>query len=298
MSLFAVLAALGLEYWRPERPDQPRRRAGEWMLWLSLKLNAGGEQHGALAWTLGVLLPALAVAALGALLGGIWQPLSWVLDVLVLYFCLGFKSATFRAAGVARALRDDDPERARELLSEWRPSLLAGIDATSLTRQTLEETLRQSLVRLFGVLFWFLLLSGTGAMLYLLTRLARDRWHGEPAFGVFADSMAGWLDWLPVRIAAFSFAIVGNFQDALESWRGQARAWGEENDGILLAAGAGALGVQLGGTVILPAGELVRPVLGVEEPADLESLDAVVALIWRAALLWVAVLGLLWLGSL
>jgi adenosylcobinamide-phosphate synthase len=110
--------------------------------------------------------------------------------------------------------------------------------------------------------------------------------------------MAGWLDWLPVRAVAFSFAIAGNFQDAVESWRGQARGWGDENDGILLAAGAGALGLQLGGDIRLPVGELARPRLGLGESPGPDALDAVVALIWRAALIWVAVLGLLWLGSL
>lgn len=293
-----MLAALVLEHLRPERPGQPRRGASEWMLWLLLKMNAGGAQHGALAWTLGVLVPSLLVVAVEMLLGGLWRPLSWAFDVVVLYFCLGFKSASFRAAGIARALKAGDMERARALLSEWRPSLLAGIDETSLIRQTLEETLRQSMVRLFGILFWFLLLGGAGAMLYLLTRLARDRWHAEPEFGLFARHMTGWLDWIPVRIAAFSFAIVGNFQDALECWRGQAQSWGDENDGILIAAGAGALGLRLGGSIILPAGELARPVMGMEEAPGVEALDAVVALIWRAALLWVAVLGLLWLGSL
>jgi adenosylcobinamide-phosphate synthase len=298
MTLFAVLAALGLEHWRPERPGQPRHLASRWLAWLLDNLNAGGEQHGALAWTLGVLVPALVIAGATALLVGVWEPLAWAFDVAVLYFCLGFKSASFLAAGVVRALRENDLERARESLSEWRPGLLVGGDEAALVRQTLEETFRQSLTRLFGVLFWFLPLGPAGALLYLLTRLARDRWHGEPAFGLFAGRMAGWLDWLPARAVAFSFAIVGNFQDALESWRGQARNWGEESEGILLAAGAGALGLQLGGTIRLPAGQLERPPLGMDEPPGLESLDAVVALIWRAALLWVAVLGLIWLGSL
>jgi adenosylcobinamide-phosphate synthase len=276
MTLFAVLAALGLEHWRPERPGQPRHLASRWLAWLLDNLNAGGEQHGALAWTLGVLVPALVIAGATALLVGVWEPLAWAFDVAVLYFCLGFKSASFLAAGVVRALRENDLERARESLSEWRPGLLVGGDEAALVRQTLEETFRQSLTRLFGVLFWFLPLGPAGALLYLLTRLA----------------------WLPARAVAFSFAIVGNFQDALESWRGQARNWGEESEGILLAAGAGALGLQLGGTIRLPAGQLERPPLGMDEPPGLESLDAVVALIWRAALLWVAVLGLIWLGSL
>jgi adenosylcobinamide-phosphate synthase len=302
MNLFAILAALALEHWRPERPGQPRHMAGTWLAWLMEHVNAGGEQHGALAWTLGVLAPALIIAGVTALLSGLWAPLAWVFDVVVLYFCLGFKSASYHAAGVVWALREGDTAQAREMLSEWRPNILAGGDEASLIRQTLEETFRQSMIRLFGVFFWFLPLGGAGALLYLLTRLARDRWHGEPAFGRFADLMAGWLDWLPVRLVAFSFAIVGNFQDAQESWRGQAGSWGDENEGVLLAAGAGALGLQLGGTINLPEGELVRPVLGLDEardgPPGLDALDAVVALIWRAALLWVAVLGLVWLGSL
>lgn len=301
MSLFALLAALALEHWRPERPGRPRRVAGGWLAWLLENLNAGGEQHGALAWTLGVLAPALVVAGVNGVLDGIWQPLAWIFSVVVLYFCLGFKVASFRAAGVARALRDADTATARELLAEWRPGILAGADESALIRQTLEETLRQSMIRLFGVLFWFLVLGPAGAVLYLLTRLARDRWQGEPAFARFSGRVAGWLDWPPARIVAFSFAIVGNFQDALESWRAQTRGWGDDNEGLVLAAAAGALGLQLGGAINLPDGELVRPVLGPDDGTGgspgLESLDAVVALIWRAALLWVAVLGLFWLGG-
>lgn len=302
MTLFTVLAALALEHWRPERPAQPRQWSGAWLSWLMERLNAGGEQHGALAWTVGVLLPALVVAGVAALLADLGGFLAWAFNVVVLYFCLGFKSASFRAAGIFGALRQGDDDLARSLLCSWRPNILAGADETSLVRQTLEETLRQSLVRLFGVLFWFLLLGAAGALAYLLTRLARDRWHGEPAFGLFAERMAGWLDWLPVRLLAFSFAIVGNFQDAQEAWRAQARTWADEGDGILLASAAGALGLRLGGPLRLAGGELPRPVLGLDDerghPPGLDALDTVAALIWRAALLWVAVLGLLWLGSL
>ena len=302
MTLITVLAALALEHWRPERPAPPRQWARAWLAWLMDRLNAGGEQHGALAWTVGVLLPALLAAGVAALLSGLGGVLAWAFDVVVLYFCLGFKSASFRAAGIFGALRQGDLDLARSLLATWRPNILAGADETALLRQTLEETLRQSLVRLFGALFWFLALGAPGALVYLLTRLARDRWHGEPAFGHFAERMAGCLDWLPVRLLAFSFAIVGNFQDAQEAWRAQARTWADECDGILLASAAGALGLRLGGPLCLSGGELPRPVLGLDDERgqlpDLEALDRVTALIWRAVLLWVAVLTLLWLGSL
>jgi len=298
MTLLALMAALALERHQADLPVRPREMARRWMAWLLDNLNAGGEQHGLLAWSLGVLAPALAVGLAARVLHGIWTPLGWAFDVVVVYFCLGFRRASYQAASVARALMTGKLEVARDVLNQWRPHLIVGEGTEDMALQTAEEVLRQSLVRLFGVVFWFVWLSALGAVLYLLSHLARDQWHREPRFGRMAARAAYYLDWLPARATAFSFAIVGNFQDALESWRGQAHAWGEENEGILLAAGAGALGIQLGGTVRLAGGALQRPVLGSGEPPSAESVDGIVALVWRAVLLWGAILGLFWLGSL
>jgi adenosylcobinamide-phosphate synthase len=135
-------------------------------------------------------------------------------------------------------------------------------------------------------------------VLYLFTRLARDRWQSEPQFGTPVRHIAAWLDWLPARAMALSFAIAGNFVDAMESWRGQAWQWGEQNEGVLLASAAGALGMQLGGNLPLAEGELQRPQLGVGAPPDASALQTSIALVWRAALIWLAVVGLFWLGGL
>jgi len=297
LSFSVVLVALAWEYYHAERPGQPRQTASRVLLWLMDHFNAGGERHGWLAWATGALLPALVVGAIGALLTASWWPLAWVFNVVVLYFCLGFRTATELAQRAAHALRAADPDLARDTLRIWRPGMLAGADEGSLVRQTIEELFRQSLLRLFGVLFWFFLLGAAGAVLYLLTRLARDRWHAETAFSLPARRIAIWLDWLPARAVAFSFAVAGNFMDAMESWRGQGWNWGDPNEGILLAAGAGALGMQLGGNIPLADGELLRPALGVGDAPEIDGIDAATALVWRATLIWLAVIGLLWLGS-
>lgn len=309
MSLFAAIAALVWEYFQPLRPVAPRDRAIAWLTWFQEHFNAGGERHGVLAWSLGVLMPAIAVAVIGALLGGLWNGLAWLFDVLVLYFCLGYRHALARAEAVADAIDAGDLDNARRQLRDWRPGLVVAGDADGLTRQVLEETFRLSLIRMFGVLFWFFLLGVAGAVLYLLTGLAREHWRDAPGFGVCANRVTGWLDWPPARVTAFSFAIVGNFQDALEAWREQAPVWRAAfttdprdetagNDGVLLAAGAAALGLRLGGDLSVDGEILVRPELGLDEPPEPGHLTLVAALIWRAALLWGAVLGLLWLGSL
>lgn len=298
MSLFAMLAALLLAHYQPRRPEAALRVATGWLDWLRERVNAGDERQGLLAWSLGALLPALAIGLAAALLGWLAAPLKWLLAVGLLYLCLGFRQDSFQAAAVARALEARDLERARAMLLAWRPSLILAETDEGLARQTLEEVFRAALKRLFGVLFWFMLAGVAGIALYCLTLACRARWHDEPAFAAFAARMAGWLDWAPARVAAFSFAIVGNFQDALESWRGQADTWGDVNEGAMLAAAGGALGVRLGGDLPVGGGALLRPPLGAGDAAQPEMVPGAIALVWRAVVLWLAVLGLLWLGGL
>ena len=298
MSLSIALAALIWSHFHPHKSALPEHLARQWHTWLLDNFNAGQRRQGMLAWCAGVLLPALVLGFFANLLDSALAGLGWVFAVLVLYFVLGFREASFHAASVARALLEADLERARLKLQSWRPGTLPGGDGESLSRVTVEETLKAALATLFGVLFWYFLLGVAGVVAYRLAFLCRDLWHGEAEFGNFAVRACHVLDWIPARVAAFSFAIVGNFQDALESWRSQAHAWGDENQGILLAAGAGALGVQLGGNIAVAGGELLRPVLGLEEGPGPDSIDGAIALAWRAAMLWLAVAGLLWLGSL
>lgn len=298
MSLSILLAALIWSHFHPHKPSLPEQVARRWHAWLLESFNAGQSRQGILAWGAGVLLPALGFGFLASLLGEVLVGLGWAFEVVVLYFVLGFREATFHAAGVSHALLADDLERARINLQRWRPGILPGGDSESLSRITIEETLKAALATLLGVLFWYFLLGVAGVVAYRLAFLCRDLWHGEPEFDHFAVRACHVLDWLPARLAAFSFAIVGNFQDALESWRGQAQAWGDENQGVLLAAGAGALGIKLGGNIAIAGGELLRPTLGLEEAPDPDSIEGAVALAWRAAMLWLAVAGLLWLGSL
>ena len=301
MSLSALIAALLLERYRPALPVAPRETARRAMQALLSHLDAGGEQHGALAWSLGVALPALLVAGLASLLHGIGSLLGWAFEVVVLAFCLGFRQASYQVAQLARLLRDDSAsEAAAGIFRTWRPGLLLSADSCQWPTQIAEEIVRQGLVRLLGVVFWFVLLGAGGAVLYALSGLARVQWAHAGAFGAFSARARYALDWLPVRLAAVSFAVVGNFQDALTCWREQSDGWSraEPHEGQLLAAAAGALGLQLGGPLTLRDSQLPRHVLGVGEPPEADALEGVVALLWRVVALWGAALGLVWLGSL
>jgi len=298
VSLFAPLAALVWEHFRPYAPALPAQEIARGQRWLLENFNAGGPQHAVLAWTMGALLPALIFGLMAHLSGTLLEVLGWAFEVLVLYFLLGFRRASFEAASIARALMAGDLAHARSKLIKWNPALAAGEGQDELARQTLEETIKAALTNLFGILFWYWVAGIFGAVLYSLSHSCQDQWQGEDSFVDFAQRAVYWLDWLPARALGFSFAIVGNFQDAMECWRGQAQSWRDVNEGVILAAGAGALSIRLGGTINVAECEVSRPDLGIDEQPGPESIDAGVALIWRAALLWVAVAGLLWLGSL
>ncbi|MNC88351.1 CobD/CbiB family protein [compost metagenome] len=108
----------------------------------------------------------------------------------------------------------------------------------------------------------------------------------QAEFGRFAGRVFFWIDWVPVRLTAASFAIVGDFEDAAYCWRTQAAAWYSQSHGILLAAGGGALGVRLGDVLRQHGEPKFRPVMGAGDEAHVDHMEYAVGLIWRALVLW------------
>jgi len=119
------------------------------------------------------------------------------------------------------------------------------------------------------------------------------RWGGKGEFGRFARGARNVLDWPAARLTAAAFAVVGDFEDAVYCWRTQAATWPDPNLGVVLAAGAGALGVRLGMPLAEVEGLQARPELGLGEAADAQHLDGTVGLLWRALVLWVFLLLIL-----
>jgi adenosylcobinamide-phosphate synthase len=116
------------------------------------------------------------------------------------------------------------------------------------------------------------------------------------AFAAFAVRAFMIIDWLPARLTAMSFAVVGNFQDAADCWRTQARTWANVAQGIILSGGAGALGVKLGGELHEYGRVSYRPELGTGDDADADYLSSTVGLIWRALVMWMFLIGVVTLA--
>jgi len=305
MAFFSVLAALALEHRRPLRQPLPHyQQYARFTQWLEHKFNANEFSHGAIAWALAVAPVLAGVWLIGFLLDDVGPLLGWGWNVAVLYFTLGFKYFSDDAERIASLMRAGELDAARAQLIAWRGGDASQFSADDLARVTIEQTMAASHRQMFGVLFWFVLLAPlgpVGAVLFRTSSILARRWVSTRGdFGEFAQRAFHFINWLPARLTALTYAIAGNFEDASFCWRTQASSWPEPEESVVLAAGAGAMGVRLGQAVNV-SGEIVwRPELGTGQAPDADSIDSAVSMIWRGLVIWL-VAGLLvviagWMG--
>jgi len=295
MGILAIIAALVLEQWRPlgERKALAGALAA-WADWLERTFNAGEVRHGVIAWLIGALAPVAAALVLYELLAWLTPFAGLLVNVAALYLTLGFRKFSHFFTGIQAALRVSDVDRARELIGAWRGESATHRSREEVARLAIEEGLVASHRNVFAVLFWFVLLPGpSGAILYRLAVFLDRRWGGKGEFGRCARNLLLVLEWPAARLTAAAFAVVGDFEDAIYCWRTQAAAWPDANLGIVLAAGAGALGVKLGMPLTEVEGLQPRSELGLGDAADAAFLDSTVGLVWRALVLCVFLLIIL-----
>ncbi|ODU37062.1 MAG: cobalamin biosynthesis protein CobD, partial [Thiobacillus sp. SCN 63-374] len=264
--------------------------------WLQRKLNAGEYSHGAIAWTLAVMPVLIGVWLVFFVLGGISPFLGWVWNVGVLYVTLGFKYFSDDAERIARLLRAGELDSARTQLGAWRGGDASAFSADDIARVTIEQVMAASQRQMFGVLFWFVLLAPlgpVGAVLFRTASILARRWtNTQGRFSLFALRAFHAINWLPARLTALTYAIAGNFEDATFCWRTQAPGWPEEEEGVVLAAGAGAMGVRLGQSLNVGDETVWRPELGTGQAPDADCIDSAISMIWRGLVIWL-VAGLL-----
>jgi adenosylcobinamide-phosphate synthase len=285
--------------------------------WAERNLNAGRWRHGMYAWLLVVVGLALVVGAVYAVAASISLVLGLVLNVVVLFFALGFRQFSHHGTEIQIALANGDIAAARRELTAWKqqrdPTFTAAdLSQEEVVRQAIEHGLLLAQRHVFGVFFWFVLLPGPmGAVLYRLAEHVSRAWNrppppGTPAdrFGDFATRAFAWIDWIPARLTSLGFAIVGDFEGAIYCWRQVARQPpvdgmpSPDSRTLILAAASGALGLRLMPTVEAAKhfDEVGNEGAGLAEPA-VAALRSVVGLVWRAMLLWLVLLLALTLAN-
>ncbi|MCV2370910.1 CobD/CbiB family protein [Roseateles oligotrophus] len=327
MNFFAVLLALLCEQLKPLRHGNGVHQGViGWVRWTGRNFDAGREHHASVVWCITVIGPALLMALVYLLVGHFSLLLALGLDVLVLYLTLGFRQFSHYFTDIRDALERGDDLEARRLLSEWRHLDASELPRTELVRHVVEHSLLAAHRHVFGVFFWFVVLSTlglgpAGAVLYRMAEFVSRYWAFKSRtldaptnmrLMQLSRKLFGFIDYLPARFTAVGFTIVGNFEEAVNGWRRDAGLWLHPNEGIILASAAGALGLQLGGVAapgITPDRSKTFDA-GVDSDATLADgstpgqlpqlghLQSVVGLIWRSVVLWMLLLALLTLANL
>jgi adenosylcobinamide-phosphate synthase len=265
--------------------------------WLERRLNRGGWRigcigRGAAAWALAVL-PLTAAAAWLCACGG---AAGLLLHAVLLYVCLGLRSLRDHLLPIHAALVAHDLPLARMLTAR-----IVSRDTTHALEADLAKAGAESLLEngndaVFGTLFWFLVGGGPGALLFRLANTLDAMWGYRTTrfnlFGRVAARVDDVLNYVPARLTALSYALLapgaGRLR-ALRCWRAQAKTWSSPNAGPVMASGAGALGVSLGGAAVYDGQLEQRPLLGAGPAAAAGDILRAWRLVFHTALLWVGV---------
>ena len=211
----------------------------------------------------------------------------WLLAFFVLILALGPKDLEHQVTDFIDARDHGSTERANRVASEIM-GRKAEESEPELSIKVSQAIVEQANNRLIAVLFWFCILGPFGAMLYRLTSLAeqfsRDD-NERQAIHQQAFHLLHILNWVPARILAATYALVGNFDNVLlawHHWKDESRNQYESDaQGLLVLTGSAALG---------HTPEETMP----EDATDLPPLvEDALSLVLRSLTIWVVLLGII-----
>ncbi len=345
MLLISLLLSILLERFLPAPFGVVENFLSNTLSQIKAKLNSGNNPSALISWIAVTFLMGLISWLIWLLLSIIHPMLSLIFSIAVLYLSFGFSNFVNRFTTIQNCLKNGQLEEARKHLHDWATfvgsdpvvfeSAKSG-DMSSVSREAIRLAIMAAQRNLFGVIFWYVVLPGPiGPVIYRVSVQAMKSWNNDKSknseleneldaiesnkneelpksnnqdfFAKISIKGFFWIDWVSSRVTAFVFAIVGNFEDAIQMIRAQSAIVSKEgydSERILLSAGEGAMTLRLTIPVApsgshefenLTASDYIVPEL---REVDENSLKVVVGLILRSFFLWCFVMILVTLGYL
>ena len=223
-------------------------------------------------------------------------PWHFIIDIVLLYLSIGWNSLGAHARLVRNALLANDLKTARQKVGMMVSRDTTKMDRIGVTQGAIESVLENGNDAIFGVIFWFIVAGAPGAIAYRLINTLDAMWGYRNVrycqFGWAAARLDDCLNFIPARLTALSYALVGKMRNAFNCWRTQGAAWKSPNAGPVMAAGAGSLNISLGGPAFYHGQLESRPILGNGFTPDTHHIDDALRLITRSLILWLVVLSL------
>lgn len=296
-----VVLALALDWWLGEpRRWHPLVGFGNYAKALERWLHGPGQAQstraarvrgfGALAASLAVLPPVALCVALCRV-----PVLGAALAVVVLYAVVGHRSLYDHAHAVEESLDRGELPEARRRVGLMVSRDTADMNATRVAGAAAESVLENGNDAIFGALFWFFVAGAPGALLYRLVNTLDAMWgYRTPRYLYFGWAAARFddlLNLIPARLTALTYALAGETLAALRCWRRQGILWDSPNAGPVMAAGAGALRLRLGGGAYYDGEWCTRPELGEGAEPQRPDIARALRLVQRSLLIWMGVAG-------
>jgi adenosylcobinamide-phosphate synthase len=329
LGFIALIMALVLEQIRP----LSRGNLGHWAYdkvqsQLHVNTQTGERRLAVFAWSALIVGMAVLCALLDWLAGRLHPFAQLVLHVCALYLTVGFRQFSHAFSEIRVALVANDVDGAKLILEKWlrrsdeqfqAPRGNSPAQRSEVCRLAISHAMIDSHRFVLAPLLWYVLLPGfLGPVVYRCAEYLSRDWGSDrgramsPEHADVARKGYGIIDWIPVRLSAAAFAVVGNFEDAIYCWRRAVSTLPEDpvmaQQNLILSSGSGALGYRIydsvqsaqwrGGEETLP-GEETFDWEG--QAPDAAALQSAVGLVWRTVVLWIGIFGLLtaagWLGG-
>lgn len=260
---------------------------GRAIQWVETRLYADRVTNGIGAVVV-VTLPFVVIASvLLQILPPVFQNAA---SILILYLCIGHQSLREHAYQVRDALTENDLAKARIFTSYLVTRNTEQSDETALSAATCESVLENGADATLAPIFWFLVAGPLGVLLYRMANTLDASWGYRNSryekFGKAAARLDDLLNYVPARLTALAYSMAGNIKLGLQCWRSQGTIWKSPNAGPVMAAGAGALGLTLGGPAQYGGTTEDRPTLGAGRNPDAHSITACMHLTDRALAIW------------
>ena len=229
----------------------------------------------------------------------IYQDSFWISIIIgsaTLYFAIGWQSMKDHAYAVEDPLLSNNITKAQDQLSQIVSRDTGMMREEQIVGSTLESILENSNDCLFASLFWSIVLGPFAVLLHRLINTLDAMWGYRnqrfAKFGTFAARLDDVLGYIPARLTAGSFAMIGNTRNSIYCWMSQAPIHKSPNGGVVMSSGAGALKLKFGGPTTYDGVVEDKPFLGNGPNAKTSDIRRSISLVEKTSLLWVSLFAL------
>jgi len=232
--------------------------------------------------------------ALVASLFAHYLPLYNIFEIVILYWAVGHQSLRQHIRVVKNHLLNNKVIQAQKSLSMIVSRQTDNLNETQITKATIETSLENGSDAVFAPIFWFVALGIPGVVTYRLVNTLDAMWgYRNDRFNYFGRCAAlfdDFLNYIPARLVALSYALFGNTTNAIACWKNQASELDSPNAGPVMTSGAGSLNIILGGPAVYHGMQKDKPTFGAGSEPKIDDIEKSLLLILNTLLLWCIVI--------